>query len=179
MPHSLTNETQAKLLLGRNIRTRQDLIKPDLSAKVSSGQDKMKLSIRSGIRKFKEDQTVMVLDYRNAGRSWIPAEIQYRTGPLPYTVDTGHFFGDVMQTNVVMVPVIPKLTLKFRILSRVFRQFMFRMINLPSIKMCPVVSNKTSVPTAVTKVPLQMNGDIHRDREDPRRNSALSILCGA
>ena len=90
MPHSLTNETPAKLLLGRNIRTRLDLIKPDLSAKVSSGQDKMKLSIRSGIREFNEGQKVMVRDYRNAGRSWIPAEIQSRTGPLSSTVDTGH-----------------------------------------------------------------------------------------
>ena len=35
MPHSLTNETLAKLLLGHNIRTRLDLIKPDLSANVS------------------------------------------------------------------------------------------------------------------------------------------------
>ena len=41
MPHSLTNETPAKLLLGRNIRTRLDLIKPDLSAKsvIRTGQD--------------------------------------------------------------------------------------------------------------------------------------------
>ena len=50
----------------------------------------MKLSIRSGIREFNEGQKVMVRDYRNAGRSWIPAEIQSRSGPLYYTVYTGH-----------------------------------------------------------------------------------------
>lgn len=31
----------------------------------------------------------MTRDYRSAERKWIPAEIQSRTGPLSYTVDTG------------------------------------------------------------------------------------------
>lgn len=43
-PHSLTNETPAKLLYRRNLRTRLDLIKPSLHNTVSSGQEKMKLS---------------------------------------------------------------------------------------------------------------------------------------
>lgn len=31
----------------------------------------------------------MTRDYRSAERTWIPAEIKSRTGPLSYTVDTG------------------------------------------------------------------------------------------
>eukprot|EP00105_Crassostrea_gigas_P011589 XP_011427330.1 PREDICTED: uncharacterized protein K02A2.6-like [Crassostrea gigas] len=88
-PHSPTNETPAKLLYGRNLRTRLDLIKPSLHNAVSSGQEKMKLSIQSSVREFTEGQRVTTKDYRSAERRWIPAEIQSRTGPLSYTVDTG------------------------------------------------------------------------------------------
>ncbi|XP_061177726.1 uncharacterized protein K02A2.6-like [Saccostrea echinata] len=88
-PHSLTNETPAKLLMARNLRTRLDMIKPNLNDTVLSGQDQMKFSIRSNVREFKEGQKVMARDYRNTERSWIPAEIHSRSGPLSYTVDTG------------------------------------------------------------------------------------------
>ncbi|XP_062598505.1 uncharacterized protein LOC134259924 [Saccostrea cucullata] len=87
--HSLTNETPAKLLLGRNLRTRLDIIKPNLNDTVLSEQDQMKFSIRSNVRKFKEGEMVMARDYRKAEQSWIPGEIHSRTGPLSYTVDTG------------------------------------------------------------------------------------------
>ena len=49
-PHALTNETPAKLLYGRNLRTRLDILKPDLQAKVASGQDQMKLSKHCGTK---------------------------------------------------------------------------------------------------------------------------------
>lgn len=88
-PHSPTNETPAKLLYGRNLLTRLDLIKPSLYNTVSSGQEKMKFSIQSNVREFTEGQRVMTRDYRSAKRRLIPAEIQSRTGPLSYTVDTG------------------------------------------------------------------------------------------
>ena len=90
-PHALTNETPAKLLYGRNLRTRLDLLKPDLQGKVASGQDQMKLSKHCGtkVRHFKEGQNVMVRDYRAHDRRWIPAEIESQTGPLSYTVNPG------------------------------------------------------------------------------------------
>ena len=90
-PHALTNETPAKLLYGRNLRTRLDILKPDLQAKVASGQDHMKLSKHCGtkVRHFKEGQNVMVRDYRAHDRRWIPAEVESQTGPLSYTVNPG------------------------------------------------------------------------------------------
>ena len=90
-PHSLTNETPAKLLYGRNLRTRLDIIKPDLKAKVASGQDRAKLSKHCGtkVREFKPGQNVMVRDYRSHDHRWIPAQIESQTGPLSYTVDSG------------------------------------------------------------------------------------------
>ena len=90
-PHALTNEAPAKLLYGRNLRTRLDILKPDLQAKVASGQDHMKLSKHCGtkVRHFKEGQNVMVRDYRAHDRRWIPAEVESQTGPLSYTVNPG------------------------------------------------------------------------------------------
>jgi hypothetical protein len=37
-PHSTTNETPAKVFLGRNLRTRLSLIKPDIQINVSRNQ---------------------------------------------------------------------------------------------------------------------------------------------
>lgn len=90
-PHAMTNETPAKLLLGRNLRTRLDIMKPDLLSRVSYGQDRMKLSRHTGetVRKFSKGHHVMVRDYRSSDRKWIPAAIHAQTGPLSYTIDTG------------------------------------------------------------------------------------------
>ncbi|XP_071941059.1 uncharacterized protein [Antedon mediterranea] len=43
----------------------------------------------TSIREFQPGQSVMVRDYRNKNQKWIPAQIQGKTGPLSYTVDTG------------------------------------------------------------------------------------------
>ena len=110
MPHSLTNETPAKLLLGRNIRTRLDLIKPDLTAKVSSGQDKMKLSIRwasESLTKVRKlwSEIIGMLDA-------VGFLLKYSLGLdlfLPLLIQDMELFDDVMQTNFGLEPVIPKL----------------------------------------------------------------------
>ncbi|XP_033120245.1 uncharacterized protein K02A2.6-like [Anneissia japonica] len=90
-PHTLTKETPAKLLYGRNLRTRLDILKPDLTAKVLEGQDRMKFSKHCGanVREFEPGQQVMVRDYRSTNTKWIPAQIQEKTGPLSYTVNPG------------------------------------------------------------------------------------------
>lgn len=66
-------------------------MKPDLSSRISYGQDRMKLSSHTGhtVRKFAKGQTVMVRDYRS-DKKWIPALIHSQTGPLSYQVDTGN-----------------------------------------------------------------------------------------
>ncbi|XP_033733620.1 uncharacterized protein K02A2.6-like [Pecten maximus] len=91
-PHALTNETPSKLLYGRNLRTRLDLVKPDLTGKVLESQNRMKLSkhCSATVREFTPGQRVMVREYRCSDKKWIPAQIQDQTGPLSYTVDPGH-----------------------------------------------------------------------------------------
>ena len=135
--NSITDQWNTKLLLGRNIRTQLDLIKPVLSAKVSLGQNKMKLSICFGIREFNEGLKLWseIIGMQDA----VGFLMRYSLGLdlfLTPLIQDMVLFGDVMQTNFVLKPVIPKLILKFRILSRVFRQFMIRMINRPSVRMC-------------------------------------------
>lgn len=41
--HTTTGETTAELLIGRNLRTRMALLKPDTSDRVRQKQDNMKL----------------------------------------------------------------------------------------------------------------------------------------
>ena len=60
MVHATTNETPAKLFLNRNLRTRLDLLKPNVTKQVKDSQ--------------------MKKNYR-AKDKWIPGVIQDRTGP--------------------------------------------------------------------------------------------------
>ena len=65
-PHVTTGEPPAKVLIGRNLRTRLDLFNPDTSSRVRQKQDNMKLSRHTGskVRMFTIRQSVMVRDYR-------------------------------------------------------------------------------------------------------------------
>lgn len=88
-PHATTGETPAKLLIGRNLRTRLDLLKPDTSSRVRQKQDNMKLSRHTGskVRMFTMGQSVMVRDYRGK-IPWIHATVMSSLGPLTYQVKT-------------------------------------------------------------------------------------------
>ena len=70
--------------MGRRIRTRLDIIHPDLSAGMS---EKSKLADYTTRR-----DPVMVKDYRNRKRPWIKGVIQDRLGPVTYRVMGGHLF---------------------------------------------------------------------------------------
>ncbi len=88
-PHRTTGETPAKLLMGRNLRTRLDLIKPKLENKVQGAQDAMMRAKHAGnsMREFSVGQPVLARDYRGQ-RPWITGMIKEKTGPLSYTVET-------------------------------------------------------------------------------------------
>ncbi|XP_033754722.1 uncharacterized protein K02A2.6-like [Pecten maximus] len=121
-PHTSTSETPAKLLYGRNLRTRLDCIKPDISSRVLKGQDKMKLASHCGskVRQFKIGQQVMVRDYRGL-RKWVTGQIVQQTGALSYKVNTGngniwrHHTDQVRATQVTAEPepevLVPSSTL--------------------------------------------------------------------
>ena len=59
-PHALTGETPAVLLMGRNIRTRLDILKPNLRKQVEDKQQDQELqSIHSPARKLELGQAVI------------------------------------------------------------------------------------------------------------------------
>ena len=88
-PHTATGCTPAELLMGRRIRTRLDILHPDLSAKMSK---KTKLGNHTTRRNFLPGDPVMVRDYRDRKRLWIKGIIQDRLGPVTYQAMVGNLF---------------------------------------------------------------------------------------
>ncbi len=83
--HSTTNQTPAMLFLGRSLRSRLDLLRPNLQRNVQEKQ--MKQCKDQGLTwELNMGETVLTRDYRGL-RKWIPAKIKERTGPLSYTVE--------------------------------------------------------------------------------------------
>ena len=87
-PHATTNDTPASLFLGRSLRTRLDLLHPNLPGEVATQQARQKLNhdLRSRAREFLLGQRVMVRNHRLQGSKWIPGKIIPRTGSLSYVV---------------------------------------------------------------------------------------------
>ena len=80
--HATTALSPAQLLLGRNVRTRLDLFKPD----VTRGVDKILLqSNNSTLKFFVNDQYVWVCNYRR-GPNWMRGTVIERTGPVLFRV---------------------------------------------------------------------------------------------
>jgi hypothetical protein len=88
-PHSTTNETPAKLFLGRNLRTRLRLIKPDIQINVSRNQMNTIFQEKrtKNSRYFEDGRSVIARDYRGKGNKWTSGIIKEREGPLMYKVE--------------------------------------------------------------------------------------------
>lgn len=87
-PHSTTNVAPCELFLGRTVRTRLDLLKPDPAEHVMQQQAKQKEKhdLRARYRDLHIGQKVMVRNMRT-GPTWIPGEIIQQLGPVTYLVD--------------------------------------------------------------------------------------------
>ncbi|XP_026065967.1 uncharacterized protein K02A2.6-like [Carassius auratus] len=83
--HSTTGQTPAMMFLKRNLRSRLDLIKPDVRRDVENKQF-VHMNNRQ-TRNFQVGQEVLARDYRL--EKWQPGTITTRTGPLMYTVKVG------------------------------------------------------------------------------------------
>ena len=86
--HATTGQTPAMLFMGRNLRSRLDLLKPDIRKHVlekqcSTGQTQKQL------RTFSVGHKVLARDYRGNNQKWQPGEILSQSGPLSYTVRVG------------------------------------------------------------------------------------------
>ncbi|XP_053092543.1 uncharacterized protein K02A2.6-like [Pangasianodon hypophthalmus] len=83
--HATTNRTPAMLFLGRPLRSRLDLLKPNLKRTI---QDKQLKQSQGGgkTRELEVGDNVLARDYRG-DHKWMPARVKERTGPLSYTVE--------------------------------------------------------------------------------------------
>ena len=81
-PHSTTGEAASQLFLGRRLRTRLDLLKPDLRLKISNRQiDQTVTKGGASTRKFSVGQTVIARNYTGSTK-WVPGIIRTQLGPL-------------------------------------------------------------------------------------------------
>ena len=85
--HATTNESPAKLLLGRQLRSRLDLIKPNTRDTVEKKQFESFTEPKRS--QFSEGEKVMVRDYRENTNKRTDAKITEKSGPLSYKVTTG------------------------------------------------------------------------------------------
>lgn len=86
--HATTGESPAKLLLGRNTRSRLDILKPCLSDRVFQKQsDQVRHHSQARPRTFDPGENVLIRDYRGSN-TWVHGIIKSQTGPLSYTVET-------------------------------------------------------------------------------------------
>lgn len=86
--HATTGQSPATLFMGRSLRTRLDLLKPDLRRHVQAKQCQ-KNTKQSVLRTLHVGQNVLARDYRQTHQKWQPGKILSKTGPLTYTVQVG------------------------------------------------------------------------------------------
>ena len=83
-PQTTTGKTPVILLIGRNIRTRLDVLKPNIKKRLEEKQQDQQLrSSHSPTRKLDVGQTVVARDYRGVNR-WVPGVITSHSGPFSY-----------------------------------------------------------------------------------------------
>ena len=86
-PQSTTGVSPSELLQGGRIRTRLDLLKPNVTERVEQSQLKQKLSHDSIARRmyFSKGETVYAQKF-GTGQKWMPAIVQDVTGPVSFLV---------------------------------------------------------------------------------------------
>ena len=88
-PQATTNTSPSELFLGRALRTRLDLLRPNCQSRVVSKQADQKLhhDWRSRPRRFTQGQAVMVRDFRPHTSKWMKGVVIQQLGPVTYTVE--------------------------------------------------------------------------------------------
>ena len=86
-PHSTTGEAPSQLFLRRRLRTRLDLLRPDLRLKISNRQIDQTVTNGGAVtREFSIGQTVIPWNYTGSTK-WVPSIIRTQLGPLSYDVE--------------------------------------------------------------------------------------------
>ena len=86
-PHATTGVTPSSLFMGRELRTRLDLLSPDVGGRVRDRQASQKVhhDRHSGTRELRLGQSVWARNFRD-GPTWVPATVSDQLGPLSYLV---------------------------------------------------------------------------------------------
>ena len=98
-PHPTTGVAPCELLLGRSLRTRLDLLKPDIGGRVRDhqGQQKARHDRHSRSREFDVGEHVWTRNLREGPR-WMSGTIVDRLGPLSYMIRLPN--GDLWRRHV-------------------------------------------------------------------------------
>jgi len=88
-PHTTTGVPPAELLMKRRLRTKMDLLYPDVGKRVTQQQEKQKDTHDNSkaLRTFKDGDLVYAENFNSSPR-WIPATVIKSNGPLSYLVKT-------------------------------------------------------------------------------------------
>ena len=91
-PHSITGETPSLLLLGRQVRTIFDLLRPNQERWVCAKQacQMMGHDNRTKDRELQIGERILARDWRDSHTQWKPGVAAERRGPLSYLVQM-HF----------------------------------------------------------------------------------------
>ena len=86
-PNSTTGQTPAELFFSRRLRTRLDLLRPDLSRKTASKQSEQKMQhdMHAKERNFEVGESVLVENFRGQPK-WLKATVTEKTGPVSFRV---------------------------------------------------------------------------------------------
>ena len=87
-----TGRSPAELMFGRRLRTRLDLLKPDVNNNLDISLNRQKIYHDRGtnFREFEEEEEVWVLNIN--GKGYIGGKIKKKTGPYSYIVEIGNKF---------------------------------------------------------------------------------------
>ena len=90
-PNATTGRTPSELFLKRNIRTRLDLLKPNVPEIVTQNQSKQKYhhDKKSQMRSFKIGEHVLAQNFRGTPK-WLPGVVVGKAGNVSYQVKVGH-----------------------------------------------------------------------------------------
>jgi hypothetical protein len=87
-PHTTTGETPAKLLMGRELKTPMDLLRPNLHTKVELQQQKQKIQHdRKAVQRTLSVGDLVYARNHGSGESWLPGIIVSQTGPVSFIVE--------------------------------------------------------------------------------------------
>ena len=89
-PHAVTGRSPAEMMFGRNLRTRFDLLRPDLHADLSRKQERRAAHYEKEgkMHEFAEGEPIFARFYQGATK-WRAGTIMRRTGPVSYEVQIG------------------------------------------------------------------------------------------